>query len=30
MAETAREARNVGADQKFFGGLASLMRGLNT
>ncbi|MGW3562506.1 TetR/AcrR family transcriptional regulator [Streptomyces sp. NPDC000941] len=29
MAETAREARNVGADQEFFGGLAALMRGLN-
>ncbi|NUS81776.1 MAG: TetR/AcrR family transcriptional regulator [Streptomyces sp.] len=30
MAETAREARNVGADQEFFGGLAALLRGLNT
>ncbi|MEU5023367.1 TetR/AcrR family transcriptional regulator [Streptomyces milbemycinicus] len=30
MAETARQARNVGADDEFFGGLAALMRGLNT
>ncbi|MGO4423267.1 TetR/AcrR family transcriptional regulator C-terminal domain-containing protein, partial [Streptomyces sp. MCAF7] len=29
MAETAREARNVDADQEFFGGLAALIRGLN-
>lgn len=28
MAETARQARNVGADEEFFGGLAALLRGL--
>ncbi|MEV6394604.1 TetR/AcrR family transcriptional regulator [Streptomyces sp. NPDC051907] len=29
LAETARQARNVGPDQEFFGGLAALLRGLN-
>jgi AcrR family transcriptional regulator len=28
LAETARHAQNVGADQEFFGGLTALMRGL--
>ncbi|WP_323181036.1 hypothetical protein [Streptomyces sp. NBC_01142] len=29
MTETARHARNIGADQEFFGGLAVLLRGLD-